>query len=506
MGFSGRDKEPIRFVSEVDMIFAPRTYLYKRTHRSGNVTWMVRWKKPDTGLWQTVLGGKTKNEALAIETRIRSSLLNGTIPNSTPSHLLPQVNANVSFLIDEFYFSPRYLAVSLEWRKSVRSQMERVIRPHFGKYMIHELQKETVYKVYFSFKEKGISHSTIKKYHYKLAILGELFSERYPQYDNLFKKFRDFDRLFPKQTPTPTRNIDFLTPEELEQIYLQLKCARSPLILPFVKLLANTRLRRGEALNLKWTDIDLNIGMLHVRKSKTGSLRSIPLDSMAKQALLSLSSQNHTYVFSTKDGSRYHRCSFLKPLQSAVKTAGIKKRIDVHSLRHSFGSNKIRAGFGLKKISLLLGHADIQTTSSIYTHLLDGDLRVKDEVTFKEHPGSKQIFGTDLVTDALSKLMIALKTSNLQFSLESVAKLLNDSSQLATESFGSKPNSSQKKTENLQDITPMLRETGKASCPPCAQDVKITDFASDFIQLSTSIQEAGKGSRTLDLELGKLAL
>lgn len=74
--------------------------------------------------------------------------------------------------------------------------------------------------------------------------------------------------------------------------------------------------------------------------------------------------------------------SFREPLKNAAKEAGIKKRIDLHPLRHSYGSNKIRADWGLKKVSMLLGHTDIQITSEVYTDLLDGDLKVRDDFRF----------------------------------------------------------------------------------------------------------------------------
>lgn len=87
-------------------------------------------------------------------------------------------------------------------------------------------------------------------------------------------------------------------------------------------------------------------------------------------------------MFSSKDGAQFEGKKFLKPLQRAARRAGIEKRIDIHTLRHSYGSNKIRLGWGLRKVSKLLGHADITITAKVYSHLLDGDLKVRDEVQF----------------------------------------------------------------------------------------------------------------------------
>jgi len=105
------------------------------------------------------------------------------------------------------------------------------------------------------------------------------------------------------------------------------------------------------------------------------------LEMDAKDAL-SFLQRKSPFVFADENGDRYHRDSFLNPLQRAAERAGIQKRIDVHCLRHSFGSNKIRQGWGLKKVSILLGHAEITITSKIYAHLLDGDLKVRDDFRF----------------------------------------------------------------------------------------------------------------------------
>lgn len=150
---------------------------------------------------------------------------------------------------------------------------------------------------------------------------------------------------------------------------------------PFVKLLAASGLRRSEALNLKWSDIDNKLGFIHVRKSKNGKSRTIPLEPDALDALSHLNLRTE-YLFTQANGNRPNRHALIKPFQRAARRIGIAKRVDLHCLRHSWGSNKIRAGWGLKKVSMILGHSDISLTAAIYTHLLDGDLKVRDDFQF----------------------------------------------------------------------------------------------------------------------------
>ena len=90
----------------------------------------------------------------------------------------------------------------------------------------------------------------------------------------------------------------------------------------------------------------------------------IPLEDGAREALGLLGKQGE-FIFCHVNGERYYQDSFLRPLQRAARRAGIMKRIDIHCLRHSYGSNKIRQGWGLKKVSMLLGHSDIGLTSRV---------------------------------------------------------------------------------------------------------------------------------------------
>lgn len=127
---------------------------------------------------------------------------------------------------------------------------------------------------------------------------------------------------------------------------------------------------------MKWTDIDSE--WINIRQSKSSKARRIPLEAVAAEVIRTLPSRG-VYLFTKRDGSRFFPDSYLRPLQRAAKRAGIKKRIDLHTLRHSYGSNKLRDGWGLKKVSILLGHSSIEVTARVYAHLLDGDLRVRDE-------------------------------------------------------------------------------------------------------------------------------
>ena len=348
-----------------------QTNVYKKRHRSGAITWVVRWKSPATGKWKVAAGGKTRSEALLLEARIRQELALGKDPSIT----VPLgVDLTVSDLIDRFYEHSRFLGAATGWRVENRSRLEKYVRPELARISFASLDANQILKFYIRIRDIGLTRPTIHKVHTLLCLLGDLFQEINPGAVNVPRRIA-FGQTFPKRAPL--REINFLTPPELERIYAATARSRQRLLLPLIQFLANTGLRRSEALNLRWTDIDRESGIIQVRTSKTGRARNVPLEVEAWEAIRHLEGHGE-YVFSYPDGSRPDKASFRHPLQFAAKRAGIQKRVDLHTLRHSFASNKIRAGFGLKKVSVLLGHSDISMTANVYSHLLDGDLRVPD--------------------------------------------------------------------------------------------------------------------------------
>lgn len=163
---------------------------------------------------------------------------------------------------------------------------------------------------------------------------------------------------------------------------------------PLWHMMAMTGLRRGEALALRWEDVDLKAGRLAVRRSlvplgakvivsepktRRGN-RLIALDKTTVAALKKRRKEQLAerlawegaweesgLVFTRENGSLIHPERVTKAFASAVRKAGVPV-IRLHSLRHTHATLGLAAGIHPKIISERLGHSTVSLTLDIYSH------------------------------------------------------------------------------------------------------------------------------------------
>lgn len=129
-------------------------------------------------------------------------------------------------------------------------------------------------------------------------------------------------------------------------------------------------LRISELINLRVKDIDSDRMQIRISQAKGKKDRYTLL---SNKTLLILRKYFTEYkpkewLFEGESSGQYSTTSVEKILKKALIATGIKKRITVHSLRHSFATHLLESGTDLRYIQNLLGHSSSKTTE-IYTHI-----------------------------------------------------------------------------------------------------------------------------------------
>ena len=137
-----------------------------------------------------------------------------------------------------------------------------------------------------------------------------------------------------------------------------------------------TGCRKGEALNLKWDDVDLQNDVIAIKGTKTKYDRYIPISKPLKELLGAIEKKDGLYVFNL-NGAKLG--DFRKSFMTACRNAGLKD-LRTHDLRHVFASKMFMNGTSLYITGELLGHRTTQMTKR-YSHLVPDTLKkAVDEV------------------------------------------------------------------------------------------------------------------------------
>jgi len=137
-----------------------------------------------------------------------------------------------------------------------------------------------------------------------------------------------------------------------------------------------TGMRQNEILGLRWDDVDLVRGQIHVRQGnwrghintpKNHRSRVIPMSRQCYDELKNYRHLKGNYVFCFEDGKPLTDGKCKWPLWSACKAAGLR-RIGWKVCRHTFASHLVMRGVPLKAVQELMGHATIEMTMR-YAHL-----------------------------------------------------------------------------------------------------------------------------------------
>ncbi|MDH5650785.1 MAG: integron integrase [Gammaproteobacteria bacterium] len=209
----------------------------------------------------------------------------------------------------------------------------------------------------------------------------------------------------------PKRLPVVLTKAEVKKI---LNGLENPMYRLMANLLYGCGLRLMECVRLRALDVDFGYKQILIREAKGKKDRVVPMPIITIEGLkqqIEVAEKYHTedltqglgrvylpgalsrkypnaeqefkwqYVFPSVSLSRdprsgiyrrhhVHENNLQKHLKRAAEQAGILKKVNCHTLRHSFATHLLESGYDIRTVQELLGHADVSTTM-IYTHVLN---------------------------------------------------------------------------------------------------------------------------------------
>jgi len=143
-----------------------------------------------------------------------------------------------------------------------------------------------------------------------------------------------------------------------------------------LEVLYASGLRVSELVTLKLHNVGMNEGVLRVL-GKGSKERLVPFGLVARDWIVRylaearpeiLSEQQSDDLFVTRRGRGMTRAMFWVLVKKHAAAAGITAPLSPHTLRHAFATHLLNHGADLRAVQMLLGHADISTTT-IYTHV-----------------------------------------------------------------------------------------------------------------------------------------
>jgi integrase len=184
-----------------------------------------------------------------------------------------------------------------------------------------------------------------------------------------------------------------IQPLDADQMKALLEASRGTDSYALWVLMATTGVRVGEALGLRWDDLNLEARTLRINRTvyrgvsslpKTdSSRRTIKLCKLATEALKQ-HPQKCEWVFPTSIGTTINVNNLrYRTWKQLLERAGLPSGTRIHDLRHSAATLLLSKGVPIKVVSELLGHSDVSITLSIYAHVLpdmqDGAAKTMDE-------------------------------------------------------------------------------------------------------------------------------
>lgn len=330
-------------------------------------------------------GFKTMKEAKQAERNLLLDVEENGLPSNQSDGFQDPTFKEIAFLWLESYKT----TVKASTFGLTENKLKQLIKDHFEGMKIKKISVPYCQKVVIALSEKYILYT-----HY-LSVIERIF--KYAVLIDIVPA-NPFDKVIrPKSKPVSKRD-NYLSKEELNDFLGLARNASLAYFWPLVHLLSYTGLREGEALALKWSDIDLEnkrisiaktVARIHGKqiiqspKTKT-SIRTVLIDNMTlsifkkwkkDQIKIYFKNGKHfegddNFVFTNESADWVQTQNFTRYFKRFIQDHGLKA-ITPHGLRHTHASLLFAAKVDPKSISDRLGHSSVKITLDLYTHITD---------------------------------------------------------------------------------------------------------------------------------------
>jgi len=234
----------------------------------------------------------------------------------------------------------------------------------FGDMPITKIDEFTVDDCLIKLRKNGRTGSTINRYKSTLSAVFIYFVQhpdfKKTGFTNPVRK-ESVSRF--KENPSKDR---FLSEKEQQNLLKACSASNWDRLYLLVLMALTTGARKGELLNLKWSDIDFNKRTANLNSTKNGKPRLLPLTHPVIEELMRFRENTDNLIFHStvrKTTPFDIKKSWIK----ALKQSGIDN-CRFHDLRHTAASNLVRNGRTLFEVGTLLGHSSTGMTVR-YSHL-----------------------------------------------------------------------------------------------------------------------------------------
>jgi integrase len=252
------------------------------------------------------------------------------------------------------------------------------IKPALGEILLIKLTPSHLQNLLAKKIEENYSRRTVKYIH---TIMGQMLAQakKWGLVGTNIAEIVTCPKAEKKPFETLTQN----------QVNTFLNTIKDDPLYPLYVTILSTGIRRGEALGLKWENVDLVEGVISIKgiitnvRGKTtwgepktaASRRLIGLPEFAKSVLIDhklKQTVESEYVFCTSKGTPYSPSNILKYFKKMASKANLPPGTNIHSLRHFFTSYALSQNVPVGDVQAILGHTDAKFTLSVYNHLMEG--------------------------------------------------------------------------------------------------------------------------------------